>query len=208
MPKVLPEYLEQRRKQILDAAADCFYKNGFHQTSMSDICEAANLSPGAIYRYFRGKDEIITAICDESHAQELELIESIKTQGDSLVVLSQLGRAFLQEMDQADVRMHIDLLAEMPRSEHIRQSLQEGAENIIGSFAAFIRDGQARGEIRADLDPEAVASVMCALYHGYLVQQQIGCAVDAELYIETVLGLFEVGLFSGSPARQQAVLAH
>ena len=47
MPKVLPEYLELRRQQILDAAAACFSRRGFHQTTMQDICTEAGLSPGA-----------------------------------------------------------------------------------------------------------------------------------------------------------------
>jgi AcrR family transcriptional regulator len=59
MPKVLPEYLELRRQQILDAAAACFSRRGFHQTTMHDICGEAELSPGAVYRYFSSKEEII-----------------------------------------------------------------------------------------------------------------------------------------------------
>ena len=42
MPKVQPEYLEHRRQQILGAAAACFSRNGFHQTSMHDICAEAD----------------------------------------------------------------------------------------------------------------------------------------------------------------------
>ncbi|MGE0685263.1 MAG: TetR/AcrR family transcriptional regulator, partial [Dehalococcoidia bacterium] len=45
MPKVLPEYLELRRQQILDAAAACFTRAGFHQTTMQDICAESDLSP-------------------------------------------------------------------------------------------------------------------------------------------------------------------
>ena len=44
MPKVLPEYLETRRREILDAAAACFARDGFHQASMQDICIEADRS--------------------------------------------------------------------------------------------------------------------------------------------------------------------
>jgi AcrR family transcriptional regulator len=77
----LPEYLEQRRRQILEAAAARFGDQGFHQTSMQDICEAAELSPGAVYRYFKGKEEIIDAICDLHRESDLELIEASRPRG-------------------------------------------------------------------------------------------------------------------------------
>ncbi|KUJ70026.1 hypothetical protein ACZ90_06595 [Streptomyces albus subsp. albus] len=62
MPRVSQEHLDARRRQILDAARVCFVRNGFHATSMQDILREADLSAGAVYRYFRGKDDIIKAI--------------------------------------------------------------------------------------------------------------------------------------------------
>ncbi|MFC0600459.1 TetR/AcrR family transcriptional regulator [Streptomyces palmae] len=62
MPRVSQEHLDARRRQILDAARVCFVRNGFHMTSMQDILREADLSAGAVYRYFRSKDEIIKAI--------------------------------------------------------------------------------------------------------------------------------------------------
>jgi AcrR family transcriptional regulator len=55
MPKVTEAHLEARRQQILDAALACFSRRGFHQSTMQDICQEAELSPGAVYRYFRSK---------------------------------------------------------------------------------------------------------------------------------------------------------
>lgn len=39
MPKVEKEYKQSRRRQILQAAVECFGEQGFHKTSMRDICE-------------------------------------------------------------------------------------------------------------------------------------------------------------------------
>jgi AcrR family transcriptional regulator len=170
---------------------------------MNDICQAADLSPGAVYRYFRGKDDIIAAICDDSHRRDLELIESIKASGASETVMTQLAETFLDELDEADVRLMIDMLSEAPHSEHISAVVQEGARAIVGSFADFVRQGQAAGEINPDLDPEAIASVMCSLYHGFIVQQHVGINIDAERYVRTVMTLFRDGFFR---ARRPAAL--
>ena len=52
MPKVSQAHLDARRRQILDAAIECFAREGFHQTIMQDIVTQSALSPGAIYTYF------------------------------------------------------------------------------------------------------------------------------------------------------------
>src|SRR5215472_2739698 len=62
MPRVSDEYLEQRRQQILDAARRCFARQGFYETSMQDVFREAGLSAGAVYRYFKSKDELVQAI--------------------------------------------------------------------------------------------------------------------------------------------------
>ena len=66
MPKVSDRYLEERRQQILGAAVACFARQGFHRTTMKDIYSECGLSPGAVYDYFKSKDDIIVAACLDS----------------------------------------------------------------------------------------------------------------------------------------------
>ena len=65
MPKVSDAHRESRREQILVAAWKCFSRNGFHSTSMADVIREAGLSAGAVYLYFRSKDDIIVAVATQ-----------------------------------------------------------------------------------------------------------------------------------------------
>lgn len=56
---------EARRREIVAAAAELFAERGFQATSMADLTTATGLAAGGIYHYFEGKDDILTAICDE-----------------------------------------------------------------------------------------------------------------------------------------------
>jgi AcrR family transcriptional regulator len=76
MPKVSQNHLEARRQQILDAAIECFSRQGFHPTTMQDIIKESGLSSGAIYTYFASKEALIEAIADRRHAKEEALIRS------------------------------------------------------------------------------------------------------------------------------------
>src|SRR3954470_20425803 len=62
VPRVSEDHLTARREQILAAARTCFLTKGLHNTSMQDLIQEAGMSVGAVYRYFKSKNEIIAAI--------------------------------------------------------------------------------------------------------------------------------------------------
>src|SRR5437870_5035015 len=95
MPKVTEAHLEARREQILDAAAECFARKGFHRSTMHDICQMAELSPGAVYRYFRSKDEIIEAMEEQGRQHSAAIIDAVTSERtDTLDVLEGLWMSF------------------------------------------------------------------------------------------------------------------
>jgi len=61
-----PERAQLRRNQVLEAAASCFRRSGFHGASMAEISKAAGMSAGHIYNYFDGKDAIIAAFVEQN----------------------------------------------------------------------------------------------------------------------------------------------
>ena len=62
MPKISTERLLARERGIVQAAARCLQRKGLEGTGMRDLFRAANLSPGAVYRYFPSKEELIAAV--------------------------------------------------------------------------------------------------------------------------------------------------
>src|SRR3990172_676413 len=99
MPKVTQAHIDARRQQILDAARACFGRRGFHQTTTQEICREAGLSPGALYGYFRSKEEIIEAMGEETRRRNAALIETIKEGADTFQALDLLASAFFRELD-------------------------------------------------------------------------------------------------------------
>jgi AcrR family transcriptional regulator len=80
MPRVSDEHLERRRRQITDAALLCFARKGFHETSMQDVFRESGLSAGAVYRYFKSKNDLIQAISAEEHEPLTAVMESALAQ--------------------------------------------------------------------------------------------------------------------------------
>jgi AcrR family transcriptional regulator len=57
-----PELVEKRREQILQAALTLFRKNGYHGTTMRQICEKSKVNRASIYDYFGSKSDILVYI--------------------------------------------------------------------------------------------------------------------------------------------------
>lgn len=62
MPKVVPEYKEEAKARILNKATEMFIANGFKRTKMTEIAKELGVSKGALYQYFKSKDELLIEV--------------------------------------------------------------------------------------------------------------------------------------------------
>ena len=68
----------ETRKKILRAAAQLFALKGFHDTKVGDLIEAAEVTSGAFFHHFKGKDDLACAVIDhymEERCRTLDRIE-------------------------------------------------------------------------------------------------------------------------------------
>ncbi len=59
--------VEQRRRQIVDAAVTLFIAHGFHKTTTRQIAQAAGISIGSLYEYISTKEDVLYLVCDAIH---------------------------------------------------------------------------------------------------------------------------------------------
>jgi AcrR family transcriptional regulator len=186
MPRVSEAHVEARKHQIVDAAANCFARRGLHQSTMQDICREADLSPGAIYRYFSSKDEIIEAMEEQGRQHSAAIIDAITSKrNETLDVLEGLTDVFFTKLeDVRDCAVHIELWAEALSNPRIRDMVVRIDDSIRDAFATkIVREGQERGEINARLDPDAVGRVMIAFWDGLVLQKTLDPNVDVWKYV-------------------------
>jgi AcrR family transcriptional regulator len=209
MPRVSAAHLERRRAQILDAALRCFAREGFHRTTMQDVVREAGLSPGALYRYFASKEDLIAAIASERHASELDALREAAGGADPLAALRRLAAAFLGRLsspeEQAWRRVTVQVWGEALRSPRVMAVVREGLDEPLQALAALLRRGQAEGRIAPGLDPEAAARVGAALFQGLVLQQAWEPGVDVVAYARTAQALLDSLTLPprrGKPARR------
>ncbi|MEV7069362.1 helix-turn-helix domain-containing protein [Streptomyces sp. NPDC093990] len=183
MARVSQAHLDARRRQILDGAALCFARNGFHATSMQDVLKEVDLSAGAVYRYFSGKEELIGAIVEEVLGQVREGFEEAARRTPppppDLLVASVLSRVLAtKEYLTVDGRpafpgLVVQVWAETIRNADLAAILSEGYGAVRAAWTRIVKEYQDAGMMRADVPPEDVARTMMAAAMGFLAQQAL-----------------------------------
>jgi AcrR family transcriptional regulator len=199
MPKVSQEHSDARRRQIIDAAYQCFARKGFHQTSMRDIYRQAGLSPGAVYHYFDSKDAIIEASFEFDYERSRNLFEAAAASPDPLKALIDLLNFFFQGLKAAAEmgagRVNVQGWAEGLVNPQLGERLQRFLAYYQDSVAGLIRKAQDAGQLNAELDPMALGQVILSLYYGLELQKSLNPALEVDLYAAAAQSLLR-------PARQ------
>ncbi|MGA5898866.1 TetR/AcrR family transcriptional regulator [Streptomyces venetus] len=183
MARVSQEHLDARRRQILDGAALCFARNGFHATSMQDVLKEVGLSAGAVYRYFSGKEELIGAIVGDVLGSVRGAFEEAARQSpppppDELVA-SVLGKtlaareSLLVDGRPAFPRLVVQVWTETLRNEELAAVLREGYGSVRATWGRIVEGYQEAGMMRADVAPDHVARTMIAAVLGFIAQQSL-----------------------------------
>ncbi|MFG3367338.1 TetR/AcrR family transcriptional regulator [Streptomyces sp. NPDC090032] len=183
MARVSQEHLDARRRQILDGATLCFALNGFHATSMQDVLKSVNLSAGAVYRYFSGKEELIGAIVNEVLADIRGVFESAGAESpppppDVLVgrVLSKiLGMrpGLTHEGVSVFPRLMVQVWTETLRNDELSRVMRAGYDGVRAAWVKIVEGYQAAGMMRADIPADDVARIMIATAQGFAAQQAL-----------------------------------
>ena len=195
MPKVSEEHRTARREQILDAAMIRFADNGFQATGMADVIAATGLSAGAVYRYFKSKDQLIEAIVDRVLSRtadrfgELLAAGSVPEPGAAV----RIGVEAINEMaSTAPVeigRLAVQAWGEALRNDRVSAVVRNAYSVIKGYYAEVSRRAVEAGAVPPGADPDALAAAMYSLTAGYVLQRTLELDVDAQAYGRAVEAL-------------------
>jgi AcrR family transcriptional regulator len=166
-----PDASELRRNQILDAAMPVFARLGFEHARMDDIVEASGLSKGALYWYFKSKEEIITGILRRLFTTDIEqlrgLLESEGTVRERLLLLTRFRVAGLKRL--ADLLpILVEFYAMTVREGRVREFISEYFGSFRELLVDLIQQGIDRGEFRPVSTVET-AVTLSAIYEGLTI---------------------------------------
>lgn len=157
-----------RRLAILEAAATCFVRYGFHTTRMKDVCAAAGMSPGTLYHYFRSKSALIAGIVEDEGQRTRTLLAPLETAEDFIVTLFEALDQMVASIGERDLVLYAEVAAEILRDPALREQARVADEEAQQALAAAIRGAQRLGTVYDRLDADHMARLMTAFVDGWL----------------------------------------
>jgi len=143
-----------KRTLITDAAVEVFAERGFHQARISDIAKRAGVADGTIYLYFRNKEDLLLSMLEEK--MDL-LLAGLRTALDGVEDPEERVRQFatfhfkqvrenraVAEVLQVELRLS---------NKFLKEYRPEKLWAYLGVFGQIVREGQAQGLFRAEIDP-------------------------------------------------------
>src|SRR5690349_19923445 len=205
---------DERPREILDAALTVFAERGYSNTRLEDIGEAAGVTKGAIYHYFANKEDLLLRAIEQRSEEAFGRIEEIlrdKTAPVStrlrLVVRRWFGSISKERL--AVVTLLLQGIAhEVPDA--FRKWLTGGPMAATRVIATLVREGQTRGEFRADADADVAARMLVSGLLQQTVWLQYGdripeLAMAQDRLVDSALELFLHGLAPVAPTRPPRV---
>jgi len=196
--------LADRRSRILDAAERCFVRSGFHRTTMQDVAAEAGMSPGNLYRYFPSKDAIVAGLTERDRSQVAQDFDAFDT-NDFMASFARLGRKHFQDEPREKAVLCLEIWAESARNPASAAMCAGLEQEVIRRLAEVLREGQARGDIAATVDPQATAVAIMTIGNGLFVRRAIAPDFDPGREVDVAIALIGAMLRGAVPFERAAL---
>lgn len=196
-----------RREEILQAAKELFLEQGYEATTIRRIADRVGISAPALYLYFRDKDALLLALCDQTFGYLMESIDELeKTVSDPIERVRRFGEAYVRfGLSHPDEYRLVFLGAYIPepiRKTGHRAATEDPTQPGVGGALVFKRLVAALAELEASgtklkYPPDTCGELCWMGLHGlvsaFIVKPEFPWS-DRELLINSMLDIHLKGI--------------
>lgn len=165
---------QERAHRILDAAAALILRWGYDKTTVDDIAKRAGVAKGTIYLHWRTREELIMAVMTrENLKMSKDLKRRISEDPTGFMPGGMLKHSALALMKRpllkAFMLRDLDVIGKLAHSEHGRTAF---VEKMV-AFKAYLEFMREHDLVRKDLDAQAQAYVLSAIFTGFFLMTPV-----------------------------------
>ena len=193
-------------EQILKAATRLFAVNGFAATSIQAVADRVGIRKQSLLYHFSSKEKLRIAVIEAIFSHWKEVVPAALVQATTGVGrLESALRVFIDFFVEDKARAQLVIREIMDRPRDMEIMLKDHLSPWIGLVTQYIRKGQRRGEVYAEVDPEsyviqsailaiciiAASGVLSAVYPEEQKQERVLERLVCEIIRLTKAGLFK-----------------
>ena len=188
--------LPDTRQRLLDAGVAAFLRDGYHGAGLKAILDTARVPKGSFYNYFESKEEFASASIEHYSACLAQKLErSLREEDSPLRALRRFFESQAEDYIKADLTggcLVANLGAELDDSPVCRETLQSSIAAYLHGLTTVIAAAQGAGEVRTDMKPAVLASLLSDAWEGAVIRMKIQQSTDP---LRQVLTSFLDGFF-------------
>ncbi|BBD08699.1 TetR/AcrR family transcriptional regulator [Desulfovibrio ferrophilus] len=188
------------RERIIEAGARIIHKNGFNNTGLKEILDAADIPKGSFYFYFKNKEDFGLQVVDHyvAHFGQMAMEILAGTDGSPLMrfrVLHEKFRDFYQAQECSLGCPVGNLAQEMgDLSPAFRKRLSNAIDGMASMYCSVLAEAQQAGALDPALDVREVSYFLVSGWHGALVRMKVTKDIEPlnlfmRMAFERVLGV-------------------
>lgn len=171
MPKLSQSEMDARRREIIAAAGRCFARKGIQATTMREIFAEAGMSAGAVYNYFKTKDDLIAAGIKDSTDENVAALRGATDANGTPLGFRELIEMFLLDLDASRrdgrARSTPMIHAEVAVKPDLLKMFQDGRQNV--RIAAREKVMQMRSDL-TEAQAATLVDFVFLLYQGMVTE--------------------------------------
>jgi AcrR family transcriptional regulator len=156
---------QEMRRIILDAAKEIFLEKGFHSTSLRNIAEKIEYSPGTIYLYFKDKDEIFHALHEEGFGKLLGMMQPLQHVVDPMERLIAMGKVYMEFAYNNKGLYDLMFIMEAPIKAELDPEKWEMGDRTLNFLKQVLAECQAKGHFQG-MNVEYLSFMIWSSLHG------------------------------------------
>jgi AcrR family transcriptional regulator len=169
-----PTSRRERRKlevrgRILEASYTLFERRGIDATTVSEICERADVAQKTFFNHFGSKQDLLREIAEDALIQLIADIDSTRgaAGGTGGRIESFFARVARESLERGP--MHRELLNEMVQLAHTAGTDTEQARLLNEAFAAIVDEGLAAGDVTRRHDARTLTEMITGAFYALML---------------------------------------
>jgi len=170
--------MQDKEKTIFRSARELFYRNGFKDTSISEIAEKAGIGVGTFYNYFPSKEELFLKVFIEENMQlKHSMFERIKPEDDLVTVCSKMMKEYIDTVNSNRILgewYNRELFSKLERYFYQQGGTQSINDFMHNDIAVLIRHWKSEGKLRKDIEDDMILAILYSVVYVDLHKTDIG----------------------------------